>query len=98
MKNFVFKILTVFICIIMASPIYVANKHDDKITIVYADSTYYCRTALSTLENAIALVYAYDQICNGIENCQTDINLKSEFGNLRYLYIFSRLEQIHGHL
>jgi hypothetical protein len=82
MKNFVFKILTVFICIIMASPLYVANKRDDKITIVYADSPYYCRTALSTLENANALVYAYDQICNGIENCQTDINLKSEFGTI----------------
>ena len=42
---------------------------------VGAETEYYCRSALSALNNSTALLYAYDQIVAGVEACQTEISV-----------------------
>ena len=39
------------------------------------DTSLYCRDRLAEMADAEAMLYAYDKICEGIENCAAEIDV-----------------------
>ncbi len=82
-KKHLFKALSVFLCILcVGTSVTFSHSFADTTFTPVSPSDYYGRKQLETMSNSAALLYAYDQMAEGIENHASEISVRNIFHSI----------------